>query len=433
MNAPQQAPIETSPLAWLDEVEQQRREAGLRRSLRPRPAVATELDLASNDYLGLSQHPDVIEGGVEALRTWGAGATGSRLVTGDTELHQEFESELAEFVGAAAGLLFSSGYTANLGAVVGLSGPGSLLVSDAYSHASLVDACRLSRARVVVTPHRDVDAVDAALASRDEERAVVITDSVFSADGALAPVRELHEVCRRHRALLIVDEAHGLGVRGGGRGLLHELGLAGAPDVVMTTTLSKALGSQGGAVLGPAAVRDHLIDAARPFIFDTGLAPAAVGAALAALRVLQRRSRGGPTRCCGMRANWPRICGVPERAAVGGGVGDPGRPGGGAGRRDRLPGRRRAGGLLPAPDRARRDVAAAAHRARVAGCRRARAGAPGADGRARRGAPLTVLVVTGTGTGVGKTVATAALACHARQAGDRRRGVQTGADRHRLR
>jgi 8-amino-7-oxononanoate synthase len=279
--------IDTSPLAWLETVEQQRRQAGLRRSLRPRAPVATELDLASNDYLGLSQHPDVIDGGVDALRTWGAGATGSRLVTGNTLLHEEFESALAEFVGAAAGLVFSSGYAANLGTVVGLSGPGSLLVSDAFSHASLVDACRLSRARVVVTPHRDVDAVEAALASRDEERAVVITESVFSADGALAPVRQLHEVCRRHRALLIVDEAHGLGVRGaGGRGLLHELGLAGAPDVVMTTTLSKALGSQGGAVLASAAVRDHLIDAARPFIFDTGLAPAAVGAALAALRVL---------------------------------------------------------------------------------------------------------------------------------------------------
>jgi 8-amino-7-oxononanoate synthase len=279
--------IDTSPLAWLEAVEQQRRQAGLRRVLRPRPAVATELDLASNDYLGLSQHAQVIDGGVDALRTWGAGATGSRLVTGDTMLHGELEAALAEFVGAATGLVFSSGYAANLGAVVGLSGAGSLLVSDAYSHASLVDACRLSRARVVVTPHRDVDAVDAALAARDEERAVVITESVFSADGALAPVRQLHEVCRRHRALLMVDEAHGLGVRGaGGRGLLHELGLAGAPDIVMTTTLSKALGSQGGAVLATSPVRDHLIDAARPFIFDTGLAPAAVGAALAALRVL---------------------------------------------------------------------------------------------------------------------------------------------------
>jgi 8-amino-7-oxononanoate synthase len=305
------APIETSPLAWLEAVERERREAGLRRSLRPRPAVATELDLASNDYLGLSQHPDVIEGGVAALRIWGAGATGSRLVTGDTELHQQFESELAEFTGAASALLFSSGYTANLGAVVGLSGPGSLLVSDAHSHASLVDACRLSRARVVVSPHRDVGAVDATLGCRDEERAVVITDSVFSADGTLAPLRELHEVCRRHRALLIVDEAHGLGVRGGGRGQLHELGLAGAPDVVMTTTLSKALGSQGGAVLGPAAVRAHLIDAARPFIFDTGLAPAAVGAARAALNVL-RAETWRPQAVLRHARSLAGVCEVPE-------------------------------------------------------------------------------------------------------------------------
>jgi 8-amino-7-oxononanoate synthase len=311
MNAPRQAPIDVSPLAWLDEAERQRREAGLRRSLRPRPVVATELDLASNDYLGLSQHPDVIDGGVQALRVWGAGATGSRLVTGDTELHQEFESELAEFVGAAAGLVFSSGYTANLGAVVGLSGPGSLLVSEAHSHASLVDACRLSRARVVVTPHRDVDAVDEALASRDEERAVVVTDSVFSADGALAPIRELHDVCRAHRALLIVDEAHGLGVRGGGRGLLHELGLAGAPDVVMTATLSKALASQGGVVLGPSAVRAHLIDAARTFIFDTGLAPAAVGAARAALRVLKAEA-WRPAAVLKHARTLAEVCGVPE-------------------------------------------------------------------------------------------------------------------------
>ncbi|MGV0792253.1 8-amino-7-oxononanoate synthase [Mycolicibacterium sp. XJ1819] len=276
-----------SPLAWLDEVEQQRRAAGLRRTLRARPPVGAELDLASNDYLGLSQHPEVIDAGVAALRTWGAGSTGSRLVTGNTELHEGFERALADFFGAQSALVFSSGYTANLGAVVSLTGVGALLVSDALTHASLVDACRLSRARVVVTPHRDVAAVEAALAGRAEERAVVVTDSVFSADGVLAPLTDLHEVCRRHRALLVVDEAHGLGVRGaGGRGLVHEVGLAGAPDVVVTTTLSKALGSQGGVVLGPDAVRDHLVDAARPFIFDTGLAPAAVGSAWAALKVL---------------------------------------------------------------------------------------------------------------------------------------------------
>lgn len=278
---------DASPLAWLDDAESQRRSLGLRRVLRARTPGDAVVDLASNDYLGLSGHPDVVEGGIRALRTWGAGSTGSRLVTGNTELHEEFERTLAGFLGAENALLFSSGYTANLGAVSALSGPGSLVVSDAAVHASLVDACRLSRARVTVTAHRDPDAVEAALAARDEDRALVVTDSVFSTDGALAPLRELHDVCRRHRAVLLVDEAHGLGVRGeGGRGLLYEAGLAGAPDVVVTTTLSKALGSQGGAVVGPQAVRDHLINTARPFIFDTGLTPAAVGSARAALQVL---------------------------------------------------------------------------------------------------------------------------------------------------
>ncbi|BBY15589.1 8-amino-7-oxononanoate synthase [Mycolicibacterium litorale] len=302
-----------SPLAWLDEVADQRRAAGLRRSLQTRPPTGAVVDLASNDYLGLSTHPRVVEGAVRALREWGAGSTGSRLVTGNTELHEGFERALAAFTGAESALVFSSGYTANLGAVVALSGPGALLVSDALTHASLVDAARLSRSRVVVTPHRDVAAIEAALSSRDEQRAVVVTDSVFSADGVLAPLREMHDVCRRYGALLVVDEAHGLGVRGdGGRGLLDEVGLAGAPDVVMTTTLSKALGSQGGVVLGPAAVREHLIDAARPFIFDTGLAPAAVGAARAALEVLTDE----PWRARAVLDNaaaLAQMCGVAER------------------------------------------------------------------------------------------------------------------------
>jgi 8-amino-7-oxononanoate synthase len=315
-----------SPLAWLDDVEQQRRTDGLRRSLRVRQAEDAGLDLASNDYLGLSHHPRVVAGGVRALQTWGAGSTGSRLVTGNTALHERFETALAEFVGAESALVFSSGYTANLGAVVSLSGPGSVVVSDALTHASLVDACRLSRARVVVTPHRDVDAVDAALRDRAEERAVVVTDSVFSADGVMAPLRDLHDVCRRNGALLVVDEAHGLGVRGdGGRGLVSEVGLAGAPDVVVTTTLSKALGSQGGVVLGPAAVRAHLVDAARPFIFDTGLAPAAVGAALAALEVLVDEPwRAGAV--LGHAATLAAACGVtdvPESAVVSVVLGEP--------------------------------------------------------------------------------------------------------------
>ena len=159
-----------SPLAWLDDVEQQRRAAGLRRSLRARPPVGAELDLASNDYLGLSQHPDVIDGGVDALRTWGAGSTGSRLVTGNTELHEDFEDRAGRISSAPSRRWCSRRATPPTSARwSSLSGPGSLLVSDALTHASLVDACRLSRARVVVTPHRDVAAVEAALAARDED------------------------------------------------------------------------------------------------------------------------------------------------------------------------------------------------------------------------------------------------------------------------
>ena len=276
------------PLAWLDAHAATRRDAGLRRVLRPRAADEPLLDLAGNDYLGLSTDPRIVEGAVAATRAWGAGSTGSRLVTGTTALHGELEAELAAFVGAQAALVFSSGYLANLGVVTALSGPGTLVVSDAANHASLVDACRLARARIAVTPRDDPAAVDALLAARTEERALVVTDSVNSVDGAFAPLGELHAVCRARGALLVVDEAHGLGVVGpGGRGLLAEHGLAGADDIVATVTLSKALGSQGGAVVGPAAVIAHLVDTARSFIFDTGLAPACVGAALAALRVLK--------------------------------------------------------------------------------------------------------------------------------------------------
>jgi len=245
------------------------------------------LDLAGNDYLGLATDPRVIEGGLAALREWGAGSTGSRLVTGSTTLHAELETELAAFCGYRAGLVFSSGYLANLGVVTALSGPGSLIVSDGANHASLIDACRLSRARVQVVAHNDVAGVEQALAARIEPRAMVLTDSVGSVDGDHAPLAALHQVARARGALLVVDEAHGLGVCGpGGRGLLAEAGLAGADDVVATVTLSKALGGQGGAVLGPTAVIEHLVDTARGFIFDTGLAPASVGTALAALRVL---------------------------------------------------------------------------------------------------------------------------------------------------
>ncbi|MEU8759330.1 8-amino-7-oxononanoate synthase [Streptomyces sp. NPDC048659] len=272
---------------WTDTAARQRARAGLVRTLRPRAAESGLLDLAGNDYLGLTRRPEITEAAAGAARRWGAGATGSRLVTGSTRLHETLERELAAFGGFEAALVFSSGYTANLAALTALSVRDGLIVSDAANHASLVDGCRLARAETAVVPHADPEAVAKTLGAHPGRPALVVSDSVFSVDGDRAPLGALAEVCRAHGAGLVVDDAHGFGVLGeGGRGALHAAGLAGAPDVVATLTLSKSLGSQGGAVLGPARVIEHLVNAARTFIFDTGLAPAAVGGALASLRLI---------------------------------------------------------------------------------------------------------------------------------------------------
>ncbi|HYJ77217.1 MAG TPA: aminotransferase class I/II-fold pyridoxal phosphate-dependent enzyme, partial [Actinomycetes bacterium] len=176
----------SDPLAALRATAADRADHGMRRVLRPRAADDGVLDLASNDYLGLARDPRVTAAAAEAALRWGAGSTGSRLVTGSTRLHADLEADLAGFVGAEAGLVFSSGYLANLGVLTALAGPGSLLVSDRLNHASVVDGARLSRAEVRVVEHRDVAAVDRALSGRTSDRTVVVTDAVFSVDGDLA-------------------------------------------------------------------------------------------------------------------------------------------------------------------------------------------------------------------------------------------------------
>ena len=275
---------------WLDEQSGLRDRAGLRRTMHPRGPDDQVVDLAGNDYLGLSRHPAVRERAAEAARTWGAGAGASRLVTGTLGLHVELETALAGFLGQPAALVTSTGYHANLAAVTALADRDCLIVSDSHVHASLVDAARLSRAEVTITPHNDVCAVSTALAQAGGRRAMVLVESVYSVLGDAASLLELAGVCASYGALLIVDEAHGLGVAGvGGHGLVRELGLAGQDHVVVTATLSKSLGAQGGAVLGSTAVIDHLVNRARPFIYDTGLAPAAAGGALAALELLMTR------------------------------------------------------------------------------------------------------------------------------------------------
>jgi len=320
------------PLAALRAAAGSREDAGMRRVLRPRPVDDDLLDLASNDYLGLARDARVTAAAADAALRWGAGSTGSRLVTGSTRLHADLEADLAGFVGAEAGLVFSSGYLANIGVLTALAGPGALLVSDRLNHASVVDGARLSRAEVRVVEHRDVSAVDLALSGRTSGTAVVVTDALFSVDGDLAPLADLHAVTRAHGALLVVDEAHSVGVIGDeGRGAAHGAGLAGESDVVLTATLSKSLGAQGGAVLAGGVVVEHLVNTARPFIFDTGLAPAAAGAAAAALGVLRAEpalAKAVRTRAAGLSADL-RDAGLrattPDGAVVSVLVGDAGR------------------------------------------------------------------------------------------------------------
>lgn len=281
----------TDFLTWLAQQETRRERAGVHRTIPiaiPVSGGCPSVDLAGNDYLGLSVDPRVTSAAAEAGRRWGSGAGASRVVGGTTAPHLSVEAELADFLGQPAALVFSSGYLANLGTVTALAGRGDLIVCDAHAHASLLDACRLSRARVASVDHLDCDFMATLLGRRTEQRALVITESLFSVLGDAAPLVDLAEVCHRHHAVLLVDEAHGIGVAGPeGRGLVAAAGLSGRPDIVVTATLSKALASQGGVVLGHPALRNHLINEARTFIYDTGLAPAAAAGALAALRVLR--------------------------------------------------------------------------------------------------------------------------------------------------
>lgn len=270
---------------WLTTQADQRKRDGLVRTLKPRDVKSDLLDLAGNDYLGLSQDPRVTAAASKAAIEWGAGAGASRLVTGTLQVHANLEADLSALTGLEAALVHSTGYHANLSAVTALADKDTLLVSDAHIHASLVDACRLSRGTVEVVGHNNLADVERALSSRSQPRAMVLAESIYSVLGDRAPLPELVDLCRRFDATLLVDEAHGIGVAGGGRGLVA--GLADRGDIVVTLTLSKALGSQGGAVLASAAVIDHLVNRARPFIYDTGLAPSATGAAIEALRIVE--------------------------------------------------------------------------------------------------------------------------------------------------
>jgi 8-amino-7-oxononanoate synthase len=255
---------------------------------------------ASNDYLGLSCHPRLVEALAEGARRYGAGSGASHLVSGHLEVHVELEQELARFAGKGAALTFISGYAANIALLTTLAGEGDVIFSDELNHASIIDGARLSRAAVEVYPHADIEALEALLAKSKARQKVVVTDAVFSMDGDIAPLAELLALCERHDALLIVDDAHGIGVCGPhGRGSVQALGLD-SELIVYMGTLGKAAGLSGAFVAAEPLIVERLIQRSRPYVFSTAGSPALAHATLTALELL-RAADGERARLAGHR------------------------------------------------------------------------------------------------------------------------------------
>jgi len=272
------------------------REQGLYRKLRmvsgpqgPRVLLDGKpvLLLCSNNYLGLADHPQVRQAAADAAMRWGAGAGASRLVSGNMTVHRRLEKQLAEFKRSEACVLFGSGYLANTGIVAALAREGDVVFSDALNHASIVDGCRMARARTFVYDHCDAEHLEWGLREAGGRGALIVTDSVFSMDGDIAPLAEIVELARAYDARVMVDEAHGTGSLGpGGRGAVAAAGLEDEVDVLVGT-LGKALGSYGAFACCDATMAKYLVNTARSLIFSTALPPPAVAAAGAALALLQ--------------------------------------------------------------------------------------------------------------------------------------------------
>ena len=282
-------------------------EAGLLRSLFPlegsqRGVIETEgkplVDFSSNDYLGLADHPALIEGAKKAMEKWGAGARASRLMSGDLEIHHRLESAIAALKGKEAGLLFGSGYLANTGIIPALCGRNDVIYSDRLNHASIVDGVLLSRARFYRFRHNDLNHLEDLLISHRSRyrRALIVVESVYSMDGDLALVSELLELRGRYGAMLMIDEAHATGVFGAkGEGIISQTG-AESVDVILGT-FGKALGGYGAFVAVSNRMRQFLLNRARTFIFSTALPPAVIGANLAAVKLLDEEP-GRRNRVC---------------------------------------------------------------------------------------------------------------------------------------
>ena len=245
---------------------------------------------AGSNTLDLAHHPEVVEAASRAARDFGCAAGGSRLISGNLSLHEELEQDLAKFLGTETALVFSTGYMANVGVIPALAERGDVVVSDALSHASIIDGCRLSRADVRIFPHGDLDALEAVLreVASARRRVLLAVDGVYSMDGDVAPLREMVDLARRWGAMVLLDDAHGTGTLGrSGCGTAEHCGVSEAVDVQLGT-LGKALGSFGAFVAGRSALRELLVNTARSFIFSCALPPPQVAAAAAALRLVRR-------------------------------------------------------------------------------------------------------------------------------------------------
>ena len=244
--------------------------------------------MASNNYLGLANHPAVNRAAINAIEQWGVGAGAARLIAGTMTPHHQLEQNLARFKQVEAALTFGTGYTTNLGLIPALIDRDGLILADRYCHASLIEACRLAKATLRVFHHNDVEHLETLLKKRGTPRPVlVVTEGVFSMDGDLAPLPDLLTLCRQHEATLVIDDAHGTGVMGkNGRGTIEHFGV-NPQDVIQMGTLSKAIGTSGGYLAGTASLKEYLINTAKAFIYTTAQPPAIAAAASAAIRVIQ--------------------------------------------------------------------------------------------------------------------------------------------------
>lgn len=292
-----------NPETWVEHNLNALREQHLERSLSPMPEAGGVintprgplLNFGSNDYLNLARHPHVVQRAADALAHYGAGATASRLIAGTLPVHEELEARLAAYKGRPACLVFGSGYLANAGSIPALVDRGDTILADRLSHACIIDGAVLSRASRLRFQHNDMDHLASMLAQQRKGRKLIVTESVFSMDGDIAPLRELVRLAQEHDAMLLVDEAHATGVFGpAGSGLIRAEGLQDGVTLSMFT-MSKGMGGYGGAVACSAAMKQWLINKARAFIFTTALPPAVLGATLGAIDVLEREPELGAT------------------------------------------------------------------------------------------------------------------------------------------